>query len=99
MEELTEQELQDIQDALYLQELEDYVKTLSAPTPEQIAIYNRQIDLMEQIHDEVRLKYPHFMPPYVPEESDADYDKSKYLDIFYNVRLDGGENSGRMSDV
>jgi hypothetical protein len=54
---------------------------------------------MEQIHDEVRIKYPHFMPPYVPEESDADYDKSKYLDIFYNVRLDGGENSGRMSDV
>jgi hypothetical protein len=39
------------------------------------------------------------MPPYVPEESETDYDKSKYLDIFYNVRLDGGENSGRMSDV
>lgn len=62
MEKQTEQE----QDLQYLQELEDYVKTLKAPTPEQIALYNKQIDFMESIHNEIRAKNPNFMHMYDP---------------------------------
>lgn len=78
MEELTEQE----QD---LQELEDYVKTLKAPTPEQIALYNRQIDFMETIHNEIREKNSGFMPIYDPSLDREEPAGNKYLENVYSL--------------
>ena len=81
MEQLTEQE----QDLQYLQDLEDYVKTLKASTPEQIALYNRQIDFMETIHNEIREKNSGFMPIYDPSLDREEPAGNKYLENVYSL--------------
>jgi hypothetical protein len=73
-------------DELFYKELEEYVSNLAQPSPEDIALYNKKIDLMNQIHAEIKAKFPDFQPEYDPvEEFTDEHPKGKYLDTTYRV--------------
>lgn len=84
-QELTPEQEQAI-DELFYKELEEYVSNLAQPSPEDIALYNKKIDLMNQIHAEIKAKFPDFQPEYDPvEEFTDEHPKGKYLDTTYRV--------------
>lgn len=74
------------QDALYLEELNHYVNTLSAPSAEAVALYRSKLSMLEDIHNEIRSKYPEFMPEYDPS-MDAELNQSlgKYQEHTYSL--------------
>ena len=74
------------QDALYLEELNHYVNTLSAPSAESVALYRAKISVLEDIHTEIRNKYPDFMPIYDPSTDAAlNQDLGKYQETTYSI--------------
>lgn len=74
------------QDAKYLEELNHYVNTLSAPSAEAVALYRAKLNILEDIHNEIRSKYPDFMPEYDPS-MDAELNQSlgKYQEHTYSL--------------
>jgi len=74
------------QDALYLEELNHYVNTLSAPSAEAVALYSAKLSMLEDIHTEIRNKYPDFMPEYDPSmESELNQSLGKYQEQTYSI--------------
>lgn len=74
------------EDALFHEELTKYVSQLQPLSPTELTAYNDKIKFMENIHDEIRLTNPLFMPPYVSEDDlNVPFEKGKYLEIVYNV--------------
>ena len=73
-------------DEQYHKELSEYVANLPTPSPEDIALYSQKIDFMNQIHAEIKAKFPDFQPEYNPEEEFTDeFPAGKYLDTTYRV--------------
>ena len=80
-------ELQDeqLEDAKYLEELNHYVSTLSAPSTESVALYRAKLSMLEDIHTEIRAKYPGFMPVYDSSMDAAlNQDLGKYQEMTYS---------------
>jgi len=80
-------ELQDeqLEDAKYLEELNHYVSTLSAPSAEAVALYGAKLSKLEEIHTEIRIKYPDFMPVYdTSTDSVCNQDLGKYQEMTYS---------------
>ena len=73
-------------DAKYLEELNHYVNTLSAPSAEAVALYRSKLSMLEDIHNEIRSKYPEFMPEYDPS-MDAELNQAlgKYQEHTYSL--------------
>ena len=73
------------QDALYLEELNHYVNTLSAPSAEAVALYSAKLSMLEDIHTEIRNKYPDFKPIYDPSmDAELNQDLGKYQEMTYS---------------
>lgn len=80
-------------DNQFLKELHDYVSSLPTPSPEDIALYNEKIDLMKQIHAEIKAVYPDFQPEYdALEEFTDEFPKGKYLESTYSVHISNDNN-------
>jgi hypothetical protein len=80
-------ELQDeqLEDAKYLEELNHYVNTLSAPSAESVALYSAKLSMLEDIHTEIRNKYPDFKPIYDPSmDAELNQDLGKYQEMTYS---------------
>jgi len=80
-------ELQDeqLEDAKYLEELNHYVNTLSAPSAEAVALYSAKLSMLEDIHTEIRAKYPDFKPVYDSSMDAAlNQDLGKYQETTYS---------------
>jgi hypothetical protein len=72
-------------DAEYLKELNHYVNTLSAPSAESVALYRAKLSMLEEIHTEIRNKYPDFKPEYDPSMDAAlNQDLGKYQEHTYS---------------
>ena len=79
---LTEQ----TQDALYLEELNHYVSTLATPSAESVALYRAKLSMLEDIHTEIRNKYPDFKPIYDPSmDAELNQDLGKYQEMTYSI--------------
>lgn len=73
-----------LEDAKYLEELNHYVNTLSAPSAESVALYRAKLSMLEDIHTEIRAKYPGFMPEYDAAKDEHITADPKYLDTTYS---------------
>ena len=74
------------QDALYLEELNHYVSTLATPSAEAVALYSAKLSMLEDIHTEIRAKYPDFMPEYDPSmDAELNQDLGKYQEMTYSI--------------
>ena len=74
------------EDAKYLQELNHYVNSLSAPSAESVALYRAKLSMLEDIHTEIRSKYPDFMPVYdCSKEAELNQDLGKYQEHTYSL--------------
>jgi len=49
-----ELQAEQLEDAKYLEELNHYVNTLSAPSAESVALYRAKLSMLEDIHTEIR---------------------------------------------
>lgn len=76
--EMTEQ----MEDVAFHAELTATVAELPVPSADQIADFNRKIELLESIHDEIRLKHPNHRPVVVEEETVA-IPVGKYQEMVY----------------
>ena len=73
-------------DAKYLEELNHYVNTISAPSAESVALYRAKLSMLEDIHTEIRNKYPGFMPEYDPSmDAELNQDLGKYQEHTYSL--------------
>lgn len=73
-------------DASYLQDLNHYVSTLSSPSAESVALYSAKLSMLEDIHTELRNKYPGFKPVYDPSmDAELNQDLSKYQEHTYSL--------------
>ena len=81
-----ELQAEQLEDAKYLEELNHYVSALPAPSAEAVALYRAKLVLMEEIHNEVKAKYPNFMPEYDPS-MDAELNQSlgKYQEHTFSI--------------
>lgn len=75
-----------LSDDSYLQDLNHYVSSLSSPSAESVALYRAKLSMLEDIHTEIRNKYPGFMPVYDPS-LDAELNQSlgKYQENTYSL--------------
>ena len=80
-----ELQAEQLEDAKYLEELNHYVNTLSAPSAESVALYRAKLSMLEDIHTEIRAKYPGFMPVY-DALNDPEYNQAvgKYQENTYS---------------
>jgi hypothetical protein len=75
-----------LQDAKYLEELNHYVNTLATPSAEAVALYRAKLSNLEDIHTEIRAKYPNFMPIYdTSTDSECNHDLGKYQEMSYSI--------------
>lgn len=73
-------------DALYLEELNHYVNTLATPSAESVALYSAKLSMLEDIHTEIRAKYPNFMPIYdTSTDAVCNQDLGKYQEMSYSI--------------
>jgi len=80
-----ELQAEQLEDAKYLEELNHYVSTLSAPSAESVALYRGKLSMLEDIHTEIRIKYPDFMPVYDSSMDAAlNQDLGKYQEMTYS---------------
>ena len=74
------------EDAKYLEELNHYVSALPAPSAEAVALYRTKLSALEDIHTEIRNKYPGFMPEYDPSmEAELNQSLGKYQEQTYSI--------------
>lgn len=75
-----------LEDAKYLEELNHYVNTLATPSAEAVALYRAKLSNLEDIHTEIRAKYPNFMPIYdTSTDSECNHDLGKYQEMSYSI--------------
>ena len=75
-----------LEDAKYLTELNHYVNTLATPSAETVALYSAKLSNLEDIHTEIRAKYPNFMPIYdTSTDSECNHDLGKYQEMSYSI--------------
>lgn len=75
-----------LEDAKYLTELNHYVNTLATPSAEAVALYSAKLSNLEDIHTEIRAKYPNFMPIYdTSTDSVCNHDLGKYQEMSYSI--------------
>ena len=75
-----------LEDAKYLTELNHYVNTLATPSAEAVALYSAKLSNLEDIHTEIRAKYPNFMPIYdTSTDSMCNHDLGKYQEMSYSI--------------
>jgi len=75
-----------LEDAKYLTELNHYVNTLATPSAEAVALYRAKLSNLEDIHTEIRAKYPNFMPIYdTSTDSECNHDLGKYQEMSYSI--------------
>ena len=75
-----------LEDAKYLEELNHYVNTLATPSAEAVALYRAKLSNLEDIHTEIRAKYPNFMPIYdASTDSMCNHDLGKYQEMSYSI--------------
>ena len=75
-----------LEDAKYLTELNHYVNTLATPSAEAVALYSAKLSNLEDIHTEIRAKYPNFMPIYdTSTDSECNHDLGKYQEMSYSI--------------
>ena len=75
-----------LEDAKYLEELNHYVNTLATPSAEAVALYSAKLSNLEDIHTEIRSKYPDFMPIYdTSTDSECNHDLGKYQEQTYSI--------------
>jgi len=80
-----ELQAEQLQDAKYLEELNHYVNTLATPSAEAVALYRAKLSMLEDIHTEIRIKYPNFMPVYdTSTDSVCNQDLGKYQEMTYS---------------
>ena len=73
-------------DVKYLEELNHYVSALPAPSAEAVALYRTKLSALEDIHTEIRNKYPDFMPEYDPSmDAELNQDLGKYQEHTYSL--------------
>ena len=73
-------------DAKYLEELNHYVNTLATPSAEAVALYRAKLSNLEDIHTEIRAKYPNFTPIYdTSTDSMCNHDLGKYQEMSYSI--------------
>jgi hypothetical protein len=81
-----ELQAEQLQDAKYLEELNHYVNTLATPSAEAVALYSAKLSNLEDIHTEIRAKYPDFMPIYdTSTDSMCNHDLGKYQEQTYSI--------------
>ncbi len=81
-----ELQAEQLQDAKYLEELNHYVNTLATPSAEAVALYRAKLSNLEDIHTEIRAKYPNFMPIYdTSTDSECNHDLGKYQEMSYSI--------------
>ena len=81
-----ELQAEQLQDAKYLEELNHYVNTLATPSAEAVALYSAKLSMLEDIHTEIRAKYPNFMPIYdTSTDSECNHDLGKYQEMSYSI--------------
>lgn len=81
-----ELQAEQLQDAKYLEELNHYVNTLATPSAEAVALYSAKLSNLEDIHTEIRSKYPDFMPIYdTSTDSVCNHDLGKYQEQTYSI--------------
>ncbi len=81
-----ELQAEQLQDAKYLEELNHYVNTLATPSAEAVALYRAKLSNLEDIHTEIRAKYPNFMPIYdTSTDSMCNHDLGKYQEMSYSI--------------
>jgi len=81
-----ELQTEQLEDALYLEELNHYVSALPSPSAEAVALYRAKLSMLEDIHTEIRNKYPGFMPEYDPSmEAELNQDLGKYQEHTYSI--------------
>ena len=74
------------EDAKYLQELNHYVNTLATPSAEAVALYRAKLSMLEDIHTEIRNKYPDFMPEYdASKDPELNQSLGKYQEPTYSL--------------
>ena len=77
-----------LEDALYLEELNHYVSALPTPSAEAVALYRAKLSMLEDIHNEIRNKYPDFMPEYDPSmDAELNQDLGKYQEHMFSVSV------------
>ncbi len=75
-----------LEDAIYLEELNNYVKTLATPSAASVALYNIKLSNLADIHAEIRLTHPNFMPIYDRSTEDVcSLSLGKYQDMCYSI--------------
>ena len=85
-----ELQAEQLQDAKYLEELNHYVNTLATPSAEAVALYSAKLSNLEDIHTEIRAKYPNFMPIYdTSTDSECNHDLGKYQEMSYSISQRG----------
>ncbi len=81
-----ELQAEQLEDAKYLEELNHYVNTLATPSAEAVALYSAKLSNLEDIHTEIRSKYPDFMPIYdTSTDSECNHDLGKYQEMSYSI--------------
>lgn len=81
-----ELQAEQLEDAKYLEELNHYVNTLATPSAEAVALYRAKLSNLEDIHTEIRAKYPNFMPIYdTSTDSVCNHDLGKYQEMSYSI--------------
>jgi hypothetical protein len=81
-----ELQAEQLEDAKYLEELNHYVNTLATPSAEAVALYRAKLSNLEDIHTEIRAKYPNFMPIYdTSTDSECNHDLGKYQEMSYSI--------------
>lgn len=81
-----ELQAEQLEDAKYLEELNHYVNTLATPSAETVALYSAKLSNLEDIHTEIRAKYPNFMPIYdTSTDSECNHDLGKYQEMSYSI--------------
>ena len=83
-----ELQAEQLEDAKYLEELNHYVSALPTPSAEAVALYRAKLSMLEDIHNEIRNKYPDFMPEYDPSmDAELNQDLGKYQEHMFNVSV------------
>lgn len=81
-----ELQAEQLEDAKYLTELNHYVNTLATPSAESVALYSAKLSNLEDIHTEIRAKYPEFMPIYdTSTDVVCNQDLGKYQEMTYSI--------------
>lgn len=80
--EMTEQ----MEDVAFHADLSELVAQLPVPSAEQVAEFDRKMELLENIHNEIREKHPNHRPQVIVNEEDTvAIPVGKYQEMVYGL--------------